>query len=319
MTKSAAFLTVLVAALAFTAPLAQAAGDEGYTAAVREASKHFQRGVTLYSEADYPAALVEFQRAYALMPNQVALYNVGETQYQLRDYAGALSTFERYLSEVGPSDPHRAQVESNVKVLRSRVGQLSIVTIPQGAEVVVDDRPVGRTPFSRPVTVGVGHVKVSAATPGHPPVTRFVDVAAEDTVSVTLELSTQEITRALPAPSAPALDNNLPPTGGDGKAWRTAGWIATGTLAAGAIVIGLLAYLESRDLQTARDRYPTTSDTLNHKANVTRNLSIVADSLAVAALVVGGVTLYAGWGEGKRETPTRLTVGLGTLFLEGTF
>jgi len=59
---------------------------------VREAGKHFQRGVTLYNETDYRAALVEFRRAYDLAPNAAVLYNIGETEYQLRDYASALIT-----------------------------------------------------------------------------------------------------------------------------------------------------------------------------------------------------------------------------------
>ncbi|MCL2449171.1 MAG: tetratricopeptide repeat protein, partial [Polyangiaceae bacterium] len=34
----------------------------------REAAAHFTRGVTYYGEGDYPAALVEFDRAYAIAP-----------------------------------------------------------------------------------------------------------------------------------------------------------------------------------------------------------------------------------------------------------
>jgi tetratricopeptide (TPR) repeat protein len=319
MTKSAAFATgVFVAVLACAAPLARAAGDDSYPAAVREASKHFQRGVTLYSEADYHGALVEFQRAYALMPNLIVLYNVGETQYQLRDYGGALQTFERYLSEAGPSDPHRAQVESNVKVLRSRVGQLTIVTVPLGAEVTVDDRPIGKTPFDRPITVGVGHLKVSAASPGRPAVTRYVDVAADDSVSMTLDLSPPVAAKVAALPPATGPDE-VPRSRSYGRQWRTAGWIATGALAAGAIGFGVLAYRESKDLEDARDRYPTTASTLTQKANRTRTLSIVADSLTAAVLVVGGVTLYSTLTAGKEETSTRVMVGLGGLYLDGTF
>ena len=46
-------------------PLAARAADPN----LREADKHFQHGVSLYVEADYRAALVEFTRAYALAPN----------------------------------------------------------------------------------------------------------------------------------------------------------------------------------------------------------------------------------------------------------
>jgi tetratricopeptide (TPR) repeat protein len=108
---------------------------------------HFDRGVTLYGETDYPGALVEFKRAYALSPNSAVLYNIGEAQYQIQDYASALVTFTRYLVEVPPGGPHRGEVENNVEVLRTRVGHLTIVTVAPGADVSVDDRPAGKTPF----------------------------------------------------------------------------------------------------------------------------------------------------------------------------
>ena len=109
-------LVHIVLALAFPLallPANRASADEG----AHEAGKHFQRAVALYGEADYRAALVEFRRAYALSPNAAVLYNVGEAEYQLQDYAGALQTFEHYLTESSPSDAHHAEVESNVNVL----------------------------------------------------------------------------------------------------------------------------------------------------------------------------------------------------------
>src|SRR6185295_9813157 len=96
----------------------------------QEADKHFEHGVSLYMEADYRAALVEFLRAYELAPNGVVLFNIGETQYQLRDYAAALATFERYLVESPQGDSHRQLVDANVKELRTRVGRLTITTFP---------------------------------------------------------------------------------------------------------------------------------------------------------------------------------------------
>ena len=88
---------VLGLGVGLLAPVAAVAEPDG---SVREADRHFQRGVALYVEADYRGALVEFERAYTLAPNGIVLFNVGETQYQLRDYAAALATFEHYLVEV---------------------------------------------------------------------------------------------------------------------------------------------------------------------------------------------------------------------------
>ena len=145
------------------APSAAVAEPDG---SVREADRHFQRGVALYVEADYRGALVEFERAYTLAPNGIVLFNVGETQYQLRDYAAALATFEHYLVESPANDSHRTLAEANIKELRTRVGRLRIVTVPAGAEISIDDKVVGQTPFEKSIVVGIGQLNVRATMPG---------------------------------------------------------------------------------------------------------------------------------------------------------
>ena len=100
---------------------------------------------------------------------------------------------------------------------------------------------------------------------------------------------------------------------------RLAGWVATGILAGGAVTFGLLARSESNDLQQVRRQFPTTADALDHLANRTRTFSIIADSLTAAALVVGGITLYSTMTANTQASSAQLTVGFGTLRLDGRF
>jgi tetratricopeptide (TPR) repeat protein len=304
--------------------LASAAAADDSPTAVREAGKHFQRAVSLYGEADYRAALVEFKRAYAGSPHVSVLYNIGETQYQLQDYAAALTTFERYLAESGSADPHRAEVESTVETLRARVGHISVVTIPAGADVTVDDQAAGRTPMDRPLLVSIGHRKVVATISGRSPVTKYVDVATDDNLAITLQL--QDATPTPPGrAAAPALATAPvpdPPTSRAGATWRIVGWTTTGVLAAGALTMGLLADKASSDLSAARNAYPTTAATLNHDASLTSTYSLVADSLAVAAAVVGSITLvstFAASGDRAPDRAARVVIGPGSARLDVTF
>ena len=55
--------------------------------------------MTFYNEADFPAALVEFKRAYALAPAWQVLFNIGQSYFQLRNYADALVTLTRFVDE----------------------------------------------------------------------------------------------------------------------------------------------------------------------------------------------------------------------------
>jgi tetratricopeptide (TPR) repeat protein len=256
----------------------------------RDAARHFERAVALYAEADYQAALVEFKRAYATVPNPTVLYNIGETEYQLQSYADALAAFTRYLNEAPPGAAHRSEVEASIEVLKTRVGHLSIVTVPPGAEVSVDDVLLGKTPLAERLVVSVGHRKVTATLAGRAPAVRYVDVAADESASLSIELppsGMEDAAMPLGGRAEPA-----PPAHGS-SALRTLGWIGTGMLAAGAGAAGVLALKASSDLQNARNTYPVTPATLQADADHTRTYSVLADSLTAAAVVVGSITLVA--------------------------
>ena len=87
------------------APEQKAAPAE--SAKLDDAQRRFQRGIELYKESDFDAALVEFKRAYELVPSYKILYNLGQVSYQRHDYASALRYFRQYLEEGGDGDRHR--------------------------------------------------------------------------------------------------------------------------------------------------------------------------------------------------------------------
>ncbi len=296
----------LVASLLATTSARDAAADDAATA-THEAARHFERAVTLYGETDYQGALVEFRRAYALSPNPTVLYNIGEAEFQLQDYAGALAAFSRYLAEAPPGAGRRGEVESNLEVLRGRVGHLGVVTAPPGADVAIDDVPIGKTPLAERAVVSVGHRKVAASLPGHPPVVRYVDVAADDNATVTLDLAPgrSEAATPLPATDRPGGEGTGPWRGG--PVLRAIGWVATGMLAAGAAGAGILAIKESNDLKDARSTYPVSAATLQGDSDRVRTYSLVADTLTIAACVVGSVTLVSTVISSSGSAPTERT------------
>jgi hypothetical protein len=269
------------------APIAHADAPSAPSASsVKEAGKHFQRGVTLYNEADYRAALVEFRRAFEIAPNAAVLYNIGQTYYQLQNYAAALSTLARYLSESGATAAHRPEVEQTIETLQARVGKVAVSTNVADCEITIDDELVGRTPLTDPLLVSIGRRKVTAMRPGRAPETRFVDVAAGDTVQLTMSLGEPSVVTPVITPPKPAAAAT---SGGNGLI--TAGWVTTGVLGAGAITAGVLAFLASRDLKDARDTFPGSHDDLTTKSSRLSRYSTIADIAGLAAVVAGGLTL----------------------------
>src|SRR5262245_643202 len=100
---------------------AQSSGDPGALDAssdasddaVKQARDRFLRGVELYKEGSYDAALAEFTRAYELVPNYRVLFNIAQVQVERHDYAAALRFFADYLRQ-GAADvtsERREQVE----------------------------------------------------------------------------------------------------------------------------------------------------------------------------------------------------------------
>jgi hypothetical protein len=168
---------------------------------VASARSHFQRGVKLYEEDDFRAALIEFNRAYELAPNWAVLFNVGQAYYQLRDYAGALRTLERYEAEGGaqiPSD-RRAQIDRELVELRGRVAHVTLATSVEGADVSLDDAVLGKSPLTAPVLIGAGRHRLTAVKAGYSPAVRIVDIAGGDEITIALDLHEEEAHAAAPA------------------------------------------------------------------------------------------------------------------------
>src|SRR5207249_11427960 len=76
------------------------------------------------SEGDYSAALIEYKRAYDASPHWQVLFDIGQSYFQLRDYANALLTLQRFVSEggdrIGREDRATLRSEEHTSELQSR-------------------------------------------------------------------------------------------------------------------------------------------------------------------------------------------------------
>jgi hypothetical protein len=291
-TLAIAHLTASLGAHAQPAPTPSPAAAR---AAKQEAATRFRKGLELYNDGDYQAALVEFRRAYDLAPSYQVLYNIGQVYFQLQDYAGALTALERYLAEGGAGVPaaRRADVEKDVAKLRQRVAHLEVATSVDDAEVALDDAPIGKTPFPKPVLVSAGKHKLTATKSGRVTATKVFEIASGDTLKLSLDLPdasppAQPPPEAPPRPATPASADATTSSGS--LVWL--GWVATGALAIGAGVSGGLALSASSDLATQRETAGTSRADLDAASSKTRTLAIVSDVLTASAVVAGGVTLY---------------------------
>jgi Tetratricopeptide repeat len=251
-----------------------------------EADAHFRRGVDLYKETDYAAALIEFRRAYELDPRYQALYNIGETHYQLQDYASALRTFEKYLRDGGAaiSAGRRDEVQKSIEKLRTRVATVEVTANYPGVEIAVDDLPVGKTPLAEPLMVSAGRRKVTATRAGKQPVTQIVELAGGDT---------KKLAMIVP-------DDGAVPEVSSGKT-PPAPWVITGVFAGAAVVTGAIALDASSAVKSDIGTLGVSPHQLSSDHGKTVGFAAATDVLVGCAVVAGAISIYFTVTAGKHK------------------
>lgn len=246
-----------------------------------EARKHYERGLQLTNEENYEAALVEMERAYQLAPSYRIQYNLGRIHRQLNNYSAALRSYETYLQEGGANIPseRRAEVEKDLAVLKSRIASIEVVTNVPGADVSIDDVPVGKTPLTRTVVVNPGRRRVSATKPGYAPAAQVVTVAGTDALVVRLDLVDLRRPAERPIDYGP-------------RNRALVGWGITGALTITSVVMGVVALNANDKLSTARQQFGANPDDLESQSKKVSTFSALCDGFTVASLIGAGVSTY---------------------------
>ncbi len=339
--KRAFFRTVATAALAAAslgrpapasaqpAPAAPAGGQ------IEQARTHYERGMQLFKEDNYEAALNEFERAYELAPSYRILDNMARIQRQQNNYAAALQNFQTFLAEGGANvgEERRREVERDVAVLRSRVAVVDVRVNVEGADLYVDDVPVctgvmgqracaGKSPLPGPLFVNPGRRKISAVKAGYGEASATVRVVGSDRTNVRLDLR--------PAAAAGAARDEGGGEGGGGGSGTAAvvAWAGTGAFAAAAVVTGVLTLRAQGDLRDRRDEFVGDRSALDGDAKKVKNLALATDvlgGLAIAGAAVATVFTLRAAGSGpeaprvEKGAGLRLDVGPTGAWLSGRF
>ena len=289
-----ALIAFLALAPVSTSQLAWAAPDSPPRdpTAVDEARQRFQKGVQLFHEWSFEAALAEFRKAYQLAPSYRLLYNIAQVHYELHNYVDALKAFRQYLNEGGTEVPtdRRTQVEAEIRKLEGRVGYIEVVANVEG-QVSIDDVPVGLLPMKTPILVNPGMRRVSVTKPGFGTTARNVTIAGGDHAKVELELNEAV------ASARGGGDGRKGAARGDASPSKpkTAMWIslaATGALGVGAGVFALLAQDAKKDFEHQLGVYPNTKAEIDDARSTMQRNAAITDGLAAAAVVAAGFTVY---------------------------
>jgi hypothetical protein len=282
--------------------------------AATEADAAIKHGVELRRRGDDLRALDEFQRAHSLQRSGRALAQIGFAEQALGRWREAEEHLGLALADTSDAwvRRYREVIERSRAVVAGHLGSLEVLGGPEGAELRIDGRPVGRLPLAQPVRVAAGHIGIQLVAEGHLPAARPVTIAAGQLARETMTLQKIEppplaAPQITPAPR-PVARAPLPPATAlpeivaagrapeDPGGWqRTAAWVGGGAavLFAGAAVVGLVArghYADRVDVALRDGGCAQHGDQFT--GDGARDCAVAAtdrDQAATVALVSGGV------------------------------
>ena len=299
---------VIAAALAISgagslrAQTPSAAGTTAAPAPRDVAKERYRAGVKAFQEGRLRDAIDLFLEADKLAPSAALSFNIARAYEEQKDAARSLEWYRDYLRRK-PDSPDREEIAKKVAGFEAQlekrgVQQLTVFSEPAGATVVIDDRPLGVTPWTGELSPG-SHV-VALRLRGYEDSTRTVTVSAEHASDVSLRLvpGSEKTSAAAPepgaaaavsaaAPGAPAAE---PSAGGGGV--RILTWV---TLGAGVGVLGAAGVFEILRRGAENDAEADTTqigraekiDTMESRQTTARVLAGVGGALALT----GGVLL----------------------------
>jgi hypothetical protein len=182
-------LVLLTALLLPAIALAEDAAERAATLA-ESANKLARSG-------EYTDALALFEKAYALSPEPVLLYNIGRVAEKLQDWKKAAGALRAFL-EVEKDAAKRAKAQDVLNNVQAHLPAYLTVSCPvAGALVEVDGKPAGRVPLQAPLEVTPGKHVVKVLAPAKKPFEKAVEVKGTESIEIAARLDDEPAVVAL--------------------------------------------------------------------------------------------------------------------------
>ena len=312
------YVSLMVAPSAWAQPQPEPRSETQPENTERAAEFH-RRGVVLFEDEDWEAAVVAFSRAYELAPHPDVLFNIGIAQIEQHDYVGARETLRQFLEDSGPDrrDERATQAREELELLAGRIGTLVVHSNHEDVEIRVDTKSIGRTPVE-PYDVNAGRHLVIAYVQGRSIRSERIEVGGGDEVVVEITLEEADIT---PETTRTPVVQDI--ASGPEVPWWA--WITTGVLGIAAGTMAILALTSSSSLDDELATIPGNPEAIDSARSDTESFSIAADVLTGAAVAMGTLALVwtvvelSGDGEDSESSTASVHLGPGHVRLTGVF
>lgn len=270
------------------------------------ATELFKNGKAAFSKGDMSEAERLFSQALSIRKSSDIAANLAQSELEQQKYRAAAEHFQWALANLLPSasDGQRRAVENGLARARAEVAVLRLDIKPDGADVLVGEQAVGKSPIAASVFVEPGEVIVSVKRDGFVDVDKRVMVGkgTEQAVEVSLNPKSDDAMSA----GAQPVDSGLGrASGSDAPADRAQprslvpAYVATGVAVAGGVVgvvFTLSASSKEKDADQLRDELEgqggcngeAPQDRCSELSDQRKSVD-TSRNLGIGAFVVGGV------------------------------
>ena len=161
-----AFASLVLLASPTLAQPGDAAPDPTTDAGKRaEGKARYERGAEAYSTGRFKDAIDLFLQADALAASAALSFNIARAYEKIGDDASSLQWFRDFRRRA-PDAKNGPEVDERIHALEAAlakkgVQQVTVLSRPLGATVIVDEQPLGVTPFTGQLAPGVHRVVLS--------------------------------------------------------------------------------------------------------------------------------------------------------------
>ena len=148
------------------------------------------RGDAAMIGLEYDVALAAYAEAYQASHDPALLYNQARASQALGDYAGALAFLDQFSAQAPANIKAKVpQLESLRVDLVGHVATLDLTCNVGGAEVLVGNRVLGRTPLPPTLKINAGAAKLVVRADGYLPDTREVNLPGGNAPAVAIAVT----------------------------------------------------------------------------------------------------------------------------------
>jgi tetratricopeptide (TPR) repeat protein len=291
-----------------------------------EGKARYERGAEAYSAGRFKDAIDLFLQADALAPSAALSFNIARAYEKIGDDASSLQWYRDFRRRA-PEAKNGPEVDERIHVLegilaKKGVQQLTVLSRPLGATVIVDEQPVGVTPYTGQLPPGSHKVVLSLR--GYADSEHKLELPADRAQELDVPLVPRAATAASPAAaggasseSAPGSTQGAPAPANKADSSPKFGILPWIGLGAGAAVLGGSLGFELARRSAEKDArsddtqigYKEKLDKVQSRQTTSRVLAAVGGAL----VVTGGTLLVIQLSDRPKSTETSARLGFACL------